>query len=197
MPVKQIRIALWLAVALASAGTLWLKMNPPATQVVLQQALFKPEFALPDAEGKLRRSGDFRGQFQLVFFGFTTCPDVCPMTLAEVATVMDELGQDAAKVQPIFISIDPERDRALGLAKFTQAFHPSIIGLAGDNAWTRAAADSFKIHFAREDDPAASGGYTMSHTPGLFLIGPEGDWIKQYTYGTPAQEILADLKARL
>lgn len=192
---KQIRIALWLAVALALGGAVWLQLNPPPAHVQLQ-ASFRPEFALPDAEGKLRRSQDFRGQYQLVFFGFTNCPDVCPTTLSEVATVMDDLGPDAAKVQPIFISIDPERDRKLGLAKFTEAFHPSIIGLAGDNAWTRAAADSFKIHFEREADAASADGYTMSHSPGLFLIGPEGDWIQQYAYGTPADQILADLKAR-
>lgn len=192
---KQIRIALWLAVALALGGAVWLQLNPPPAHVQLQ-ASFRPEFALPDAGGKLRRSQDFRGQYQLVFFGFTNCPDVCPTTLSEVATVMDDLGPDAAKVQPIFISIDPERDRKLGLAKFTEAFHPSIIGLAGDNAWTRAAADSFKIHFEREADAASADGYTMSHSPGLFLIGPEGDWIQQYAYGTPAEHILADLKAR-
>ncbi len=195
MTLRQIRIILWLAVGLALAGAIWLQSNRPAV-IALEPAAFRPEFALPDAEGKLRRSQDFNGKYQLVFFGFTNCPDICPTTLSEVATVMDDLGPDAAKVQPIFISIDPERDRKLGLAKFTEAFHPSIIGLAGDNAWTRAAADSFKIHYEREPDPATPGSYTMSHSPGLFLIGPEGDWIKQFTYGTPAEEILADLKAR-
>ena len=110
---------------------------------------------------------------------------------------MDELGDDADLVQPLFISIDPERDRRLGLAEFTAAFHPSIIGLAGDEAQTRAAADSFRIYFAREDDAAAPDGYTMSHSPALYLIGPEGDWLRQFTYGTPAADILADLQSRL
>ena len=115
----------------------------------------------------------------------------------DVAQVMDELGSDAEKVQPLFISIDPERDRKMGLAEFTSAFHPSILGLAGDAAATKAAADSFRIFFEREDDAAAPDGYTMSHSPALYLVGPEGDWIRQYTYGTPANEILDDLKARL
>jgi protein SCO1/2 len=100
-------------------------------------------------------------------------------------------------VQPLFISIDPERDRRLGLAEFTAAFHPSIIGLAGDEAQTRAAADSFRIFYAREGDAAAPDGYTMSHSPALYLIGPEGDWLRQFTYGTPATDILADLQPRL
>ena len=132
-----------------------------------------------------------------MFFGFTNCPDVCPTTLAEVAQVMDDLGDQAGQVQPLFISVDPERDRRLGLSEFTTAFHPSILGLAGDAAQTRAAADSFRIHFAREDDAAAPDGYSMSHSPALYLIGPEGDWLRQFTYGTPAAEILADLQSRL
>lgn len=162
-----------------------------------REVAFRPSFALPDATGQQRTSQDFAGKHVLVFFGFTNCPDVCPTTLAEVAQVMDDLGDAAALVQPLFISIDPERDRRLGLAEFTAAFHSSIIGLAGDDAQTRAAADSFRIHFAREDDATAPDGYTMSHSPALYLIGPEGDWLRQFTYGTPASEILADLRSRL
>jgi len=145
----------------------------------------------------VRTPAEFAGQHLLVFFGFTNCPDVCPTTLSEVAQVMDDLGDDAALVQPLFISIDPERDRRLGLTEFTAAFHPSIIGLAGDEAQTRAAADSFRILYAREGDAAAPDGYTMSHSPALYLIGPEGDWLRQFTYGTPATDILADLQPRL
>jgi protein SCO1/2 len=121
---------------------------------------------------------------------------VCPTTLSEVAQVMDDLGPDAAQVQPIFISIDPERDRRLGLREYTEAFHPSILGLAGTDTQTQAAADSFKIYFSREADAAVADGYTMSHSPGLFLIGPDGVWLRQFAYGTPAAEILSDLRSR-
>lgn len=152
---------------------------------------------MPDAGGRLRTSAEFAGKHLLVFFGFTNCPDVCPTTLAEVAQVMDDLGPDGDKVQPLFISIDPERDLRLGLADFTSAFHPAILGLAGDDVQTTAAAESFKIFFAREADAAAPDGYTMSHSPALYLIGPEGDWLRQFSYGTPASEILADLQSRL
>ena len=157
---------------------------------------FEPSFALADGEGNLRTSAEFRGKFLLVFFGFTNCPDVCPTTLSEVAQVMDDLGADAGKVQPLFISVDPERDRKLGLNAFTAAFHPAIIGLAGTDAETRAAAQSFKIFFEREADPAAADGYTMSHSPGLFLVGPDGAWLRQFTYGTPAADVLSDLQSR-
>ncbi len=196
MRLRTLRIFLWLAVALAGLGAFFLYQRQAVTVTQIDQA-FRPEFTLADAQGQARSSADFRGRYQLIFFGFTNCPDVCPTTLSEVAQVMDDLGSDAEKVQPLFISIDPERDRKLGLAEFTSAFHPSILGLAGDAAATKAAADSFRIFFEREDDAAAPDGYTMSHSPALYLVGPEGDWIRQYTYGTPANEILDDLKARL
>ena len=196
MRLRTLRIFLWLAVALAGLGAFFLYQRQAVTVTQIDQA-FRPEFTLADAQGQARSSADFRGKYQLIFFGFTNCPDVCPTTLSEVAQVMDDLGSDAEKVQPLFISIDPERDRKLGLAEFTSAFHPSILGLAGDAAATKAAADSFRIFFEREDDAAAPDGYTMSHSPALYLIGPEGDRLGLYNYGTPAAEILTDLKAKL
>ena len=196
MRLTRLQKILWAAAgaAVLAYGVL---MVLPSRVPVETEVAFRPSFALPDAAGLQRTSQDLAGKHLLVFFGFTNCPDVCPTTLAEVAQVMDELGDDADLVQPLFISIDPERDRRLGLAEFTAAFHPSIIGLAGDEAQTRAAADSFRIYFAREDDAAAPDGYTMSHSPALYLIGPEGDWLRQFTYGTPAADILADLQSRL
>lgn len=188
---------LWAAVALAlvavGAMVLFVDRSPPP----VAQAEFRPTFSLADADGRLRTAEEFQGKYLLVFFGFTNCPDICPTTLAEVAQVMDDLGDQADQVQPLFISIDPERDRRLGLAEYTSAFHPAILGLAGDEAQTRAAADSFRIYFEREPDPSAPDGYTMGHTPGLFLISPQGDWLLQYSYGTPADDILADLQTRL
>lgn len=196
MRLRPLQITLWIAAILATAVFAWSRW-PAANQVSSEASMdFEPAFALADGEGNLRTSAEFRGKFLLVFFGFTNCPDVCPTTLTEVAQVMDGLGADAGKVQPLFISVDPERDRKLGLNAFTAAFHPAIIGLAGTDAETRAAAQSFKIFFEREADAAAPEGYTMSHSPGLFLVDPEGAWLRQFTYGTAATEILADLQSR-
>ncbi|MEH0069367.1 SCO family protein [Pannonibacter sp. Pt2-lr] len=197
MRLTRLQKILWAAAGLATLAYGLLVLLPNRASEAVSQAAFRPTFTLPDAEGRVRTPAEFSGQHLLVFFGFTNCPDVCPTTLSEVAQVMDDLGDDAALVQPLFISIDPERDRRLGLTEFTAAFHPSIIGLAGDEAQTRAAADSFRIFYAREGDAAAPDGYTMSHSPALYLIGPEGDWLRQFTYGTPATDILADLQPRL
>lgn len=196
MTLRKLQIALWAAVALVLVGTAGLMLGARNEEPVAA-ATFQPSFALADAAGQQRTDEDFRGKHLLVFFGFTNCPDVCPMTLAEVAQVMDGLGDEVALVQPLFISIDPERDRQLGLSEFTEAFHPSILGLAGTADETRAAAESFKIFYERQDAEASPDGYSMSHSSALYLIGPEGHWIRQYSYGTPASEILADLQMRL
>ena len=118
MRLRTLRIFLWLAVALAGLGAFFLYQRQAVTVTQIDQA-FRPEFTLADAQGQARSSADFRGKYQLIFFGFTNCPDVCPTTLSEVAQVMDDLGSDAEKVQPLFISIDPERDRKLGSAGLT------------------------------------------------------------------------------
>lgn len=195
MSLKWLRIGLWIAVALALAWSAALVSRQ--REAVPVAAAFRPDFALADAEGRIRTVEEFRGRHLLVFFGFTNCPDICPTTLSEVAQVMDGLGADTARVQPIFISIDPERDRRLGLAAYAAAFHPEILPLAGDETATRVAAASFRTHYERENDPAAKDGYAMSHSPSLYLIGPEGDWLRQFEYGTPASEILSDLEERL
>jgi protein SCO1/2 len=126
-----LQITLWIAAIVATAVFAWSRWPAGSFETAETPAAFEPSFALADSEGKLRTSAEFRGKFLLVFFGFTNCPDVCPTTLSEVAQVMDDLGPDAGKVQPIFVSIDPERDRRLGLSTYTEAFHPSILGLAG------------------------------------------------------------------
>ena len=193
MSVRTIRLALWglvLVAAAALAVQQWAGRGKTAET-------FRPDFALQDGKGQTHTMADFRGKFSLVFFGFTNCPDVCPTTMLEVAQVMDDLGAEADRVQPLFISIDPERDRRQGLTEYLAAFHPAILGLSGDSAATKDAAESFKIHFGREEDPSAPDGYTMSHSSALYLIGPDGEWLRLFDYETPAAEILADIEDRI
>lgn len=191
---KTIRLALWMTVPVALIGSgvmVWrADQQEPA-------AAFQPAFSLPDDSGAIRTVEEFDGKHLLVFFGFTNCPDICPTTMSEVAQIMEDLGREADEVQPLFISIDPVRDRESGLSEYLAAFHPSILGLAGDEAATQAAVESFKVFSDQEDDATLPGGYTMSHSSSLFLLGPRGDWLRQYTYGTPADDITADLKERL
>jgi protein SCO1/2 len=198
---------LWAAVAVAALGAGGLALfdarSPDTTASAEpnaqpnEQASVVAEFELTGHDGMMRTADDFRGQWSLVFFGFTNCPDICPTTLAEIAQVMDDLGAQADAVQPLFISVDSERDRPEALAEYVPQFHPSILGLAGTPDQIEAAAASFKIFYERVPEETAPDGYTMGHTSQVFLFDPEGAFVRLYSYGTPAPEITADLRARI
>lgn len=156
-----------------------------------------PEFLLKDPFGRLVSQDDFQGRFLLVLFGFTQCPETCPMTLSEVAEVMDALGDKADQVQPLFISVDPERDAGAHLARYTDAFHPAILGLTGDPGAILAAAKTFHVLYDRDSDTVASDGFDRVHSSGLILLGPDGGWLRTFPYGTSADAVSADLSRRL
>ena len=158
---------------------------------------FLADFELTDHRGMVQTDEDFAGRWMLVFFGFTNCPDVCPTTLSEVAAVMEGLGDEAAMVQPIFITIDPERDTPTALAGYVPLFDAGIIGLTGTPEQIAATSETFPIFFERIEEATAPGGYTMGHTSHLFLFDPRAGFANSWPYGTPAEEILADLRKRI
>ncbi len=175
---------------------LWVDDRGDPTRQV-QEPAFQADFELTDHQGTVRTDEDFAGQWLLVFFGFTKCPDICPTTLAEVAAVMDGLGDNASRIQPLFISIDPERDTPEALADFVPRFDASIIGLTGTPEQIGQTADSFHIYYEKIEEAAAPDGYTMGHSSQLFLFDPSGGYATSWQYGTPAEEILADLRERV
>ena len=126
---------------------------------------------LTDQTGRPRRLEDFRGKVVLLFFGFTHCPDVCPTTLAELSQVMKELGPDAARVQVLFVTVDPERDTPEALGKYVGAFDPRFIGLSGDAAATQRAAREFKVFYEKRK---TADGYSMDHSAQTYVIDPQG-----------------------
>ena len=167
------------------------------TDADMSDPAFRAAFELTNHEGMIRTERDFAGRWMLVFFGFANCPDVCPTTLAEVAAVMEDLGTDAEKVQPIFISIDPERDTPTALAQFVPLFDAGIIGLTGTPQQIAETSETFPIFYERIEEASAPDGYTMGHTSHLFLFDPEAGFAYSWPYGTPAEEILADLRERI
>jgi len=142
------------------------------------------DFQLTDTSGKTRRLADFRDKVVVMFFGFTHCPEVCPTTLADLAQVMRKLGPDAARVQVIFVTLDPERDTPAVLARFLPAFSTSFIGLSGDAQATAQAAKIFSVNFEKHFDK--NGGYTLDHSDWTYLIGGEGRvvWLSPYQQRT-------------
>ena len=149
-----------------------------------------PRYLLQDPNGRAVTNEDFLGRFQLVAFGYTSCPDVCPTTLLEMKEVLKLLGDKAAQLQPIFITVDPGRDSAQVLREYTSAFDPRILGLRGSEALTRRAAGEFKVRYEKVRDPAAPPeSYTVDHSAGMILLGPDGRTAVRFAYATPARQV--------
>ena len=151
-----------------------------------------PRYLLQDPNGRSVTSEDFRGRFQLISFGYTYCPDVCPTTLVEMVAILKQLGDQADRLQPIFITVDPERDTARVLKTYTEFFDPRILGLTGSPALVRRAADNFRIRYAKVREPGAEN-YAVDHSAGMILLGPDGAFIKKFAFATPVDEITAQL----
>ena len=130
-------------------------------------------FELTDHHGTLRTLADFRGKVVLLFFGFTSCPDICPTTMAKLGEVMRLLGADADRVQGLFVTVDPKRDTPQVLAQYVPAFHPAFLGLYGTEQQTANAAKEFKVYFQAQK-PGESGFYTVDHSSPVFALDRRG-----------------------
>lgn len=131
------------------------------------------EFRLTDHNGRLRSLSDFQGSAVVVFFGFTHCPDVCPTTLSEMKAVRDQLGEDAKRLQVLFITLDPERDTPELLAQYVPSFDPSFLGLYGDVETTAATAKAFKVFYQKVPGSTPET-YSIDHTAASFVYDPQG-----------------------
>jgi protein SCO1 len=146
-------------------------------------------YLLQDHNGRAVSDQDFRGRFQLLTFGYTSCPDVCPTTLAEMAAVLKVLGDDAKKLQPLFITVDPERDTTAVLKDYTGHFDTRILGLTGSPELIRRVADNYRVRFEKVGDTATPASYVVDHSAGMFLLGPDGRYLTRFAYAMPVDEL--------
>ncbi|MFT3856094.1 MAG: SCO family protein [Aquabacterium sp.] len=156
---------------------------------------YAKQLALPDVDGKVRTLAEFKGQVVFLFFGFTQCPDVCPTTMAELGEVRRRLGAQGARVQGVFVTVDPERDTPEVLKAYLQGMDPSFIGLRGTLEQTEAAAREFKVFYQKV--PTKNGGYTMDHTAGAYIFDPDGHVRLFVRYGMPVDGLTADIRQLL
>ncbi len=161
---------IFLVVFLAACGEQKLPSPFQASDVSAKYA--QADFHLNDATGKPVSLADFRGKVVVLFFGYTHCPQVCPTELADLAQMMRQLGDDADRVQVLFITLDPERDTRELLAKYPSAFYPTFKGLSGDSMATAQAAQAFGVTYQKQ--PNKNGGYDLDHTAGTYFIAPRG-----------------------
>lgn len=152
------------------------------------------DFALEDVSGTPFRLNDQRGRIVLLFFGFTSCPDVCPTTLSEARRILEGLGEESEQVRFAFITVDPARDTPERLGQYVAGFHPDIVGLRGTADELQAMFDAYGIYAARVPLEDSAADYTMEHTARVFLVDQEGQLRLSYVFGTPVEDILQDVQ---
>ncbi|ALD89531.1 SCO family protein [Cupriavidus gilardii] len=191
---RQLLLVALLALGLAACG----QQKPTFQNIdVTGGSEFGKDFKLTDHTGKQRTLADFKGKAVVMFFGYTHCPDVCPTTMVEWKTVMEQLGPDADRVQVLFITVDPERDTQALLAQYVPAFDPRFLGMRpADEAALRQLTKDFKVFYAKV--PGSSpGNYTVDHSAGSYVFDPEGRLRLFIRHGQGTEPIVKDMKQLL
>jgi protein SCO1/2 len=152
-------------------------------------------FALIDQTGKTRSDADFHGRFVLIYFGYSFCPDVCPTTLSEMGTALDKLGPKRARIVPLFITVDPERDTPKVLKDYMKSFGPDFVGLTGNTKAIAQVAREYHVYIKKH--PLQGGGYSMDHSGVIYLMGPDGKFITYYEDEIGPDKMADDLRSRL
>lgn len=166
----------------AFRGTLYAEPFPPASEIELQKA-----------DGSTFKLSEQKDKVTLLFFGYTSCPDFCPTTLAEMKQVLDGLGDDADKAQVVYITVDPEKDTSEKMQEYANRFHSSIVGLGGSQEELQTIWTGYGI-FRAETDTETALGKIIDHTVRLYLIDLDGNLRLSYAYGTPYQDVLHDVQ---
>ena len=152
-------------------------------------------FSLSDHTGARRSDADFHGKLALVYFGFTYCPDICPTDLVEISRTLDQLGPAGEIIQPLFVTLDPERDTAAHLAEYVPLFHPRLLGLTGSADAIRQAADAYKVYYRKVE--TGGGDYTVDHSAYIYLLDTEGRYLGFFPPNTPAERMLTIIRSHL
>lgn len=151
-------------------------------------------FNLTDVQGKSISATDFSGKLMLVYFGFSHCPDICPTDLAVISEVIAQLKEDKAKIQPVFITIDPARDTAERLAVFMKNFDPHILALTGTESQVKQAESAYKVYSAKVAAEKKDGPYMMDHSAFMYLMGKNGEYLAHFPSAEPADKIVAAVR---
>jgi cytochrome oxidase Cu insertion factor (SCO1/SenC/PrrC family) len=191
-------LGLWLMLAAASAADAPARSPAEIMDILMwnREPVGGP-FELIDHNRRTRTERDFRGQLVLVYFGFTYCPDVCPTDLQAIGLTLDKLGRDGDGVQPLFVTVDPERDTPEHLAEYVPMFHPRLIGLTGSVEAVRKAADAYKVYYAKILASQNASEYTIDHTAFIYLMDREGNYLGFFPPGTSAERMVEIIRPRL
>lgn len=169
------------------------QLLPAAGQQQSGTAAIGGPFTLTDANGKTVTDADFRGRYMLIFFGFTNCPDICPAGLQLISVAMAKLGDKADKVVPVFVSVDPARDTPEKLASYVKNFDDRVVGLTGTPEQIAHIASVYRVYYEKTPNESAPGDYGMNHTSIIYLMGPDGKYVRHFTPMTDLDEMVQRL----
>lgn len=164
--------------------------HAPRTEAASVKPSIGGDFELQDARGKLFRLTEQRGKVALIYFGYTSCPDVCPADLLQFREILGSLGEKRDKVLTIFISLDPARDTPQRLAEYAAAFSPAILPLTGSESQLRRVVKAYGSHFRYIGRNAGSTAYTVDHPANLYVVDGAGKLARILPYGTPTAEVI-------
>lgn len=170
--------------------------GPPQLKgTALEPANPAPDFTLTDEQGQPFTLSEQQGKVVVLFFGFTSCPDICPAELSNLAAAMRQLGDAGKDVQVALVSLDPERDTSERLGQYVTAFDPSFKGLRADKATIDPIVKEYGVFYEKRELPDSALGYTIDHSGFVYVIDKAGRWREVLAHGTPVEDIVADLKA--
>jgi protein SCO1/2 len=201
-PILGIYLVLAIAILVIAGSVFWFSARDDRQAATILgssstgEALVGGPFDLIDHTGRRVTDADFRGKWLLVFFGYTHCPDACPLSLHEIAIALDHLGDAGRDVDALFISIDPERDTPEVLAEFVGAFHERIIGLTGTPEQVEAAAKAYRVYYQKrtDGDPVY---YLVDHTTAIYFMGPDGKYVTHFRYDIGGVEMAEQMRTHL
>jgi protein SCO1/2 len=200
---RQQKIILIIATGLVAVlfgflvSILSVKSQKTPEQAPARQIELDGRFSLVDETGQSVTQDSYGDRYRLVYFGFSFCPDVCPMQLDVIANALDIIARDnmlppdylSKSLVPLFISLDPQRDSPTELATYTDNFHPALIGLTGTAEQVKAAAAAYKVFYQSVDDPESTAGYTVDHSSIVYLMGPDNRYRQHFTYRAGPQDM--------
>ena len=169
---------------------------PKRSMTTVGQAMVGGPFEMTNQAGERVRDEAYRGKLMLVYFGFTYCPDICPAGLQVMTAALDELGKDADKVAPIFITVDPERDTPEQMKRYLDSFHPGLVGLTGSAKDVDKAAKAYRVYYRKAEDAALSE-YTMDHTSFIYLMDVNGRYITHFAHAVDPDKLAARLRREI
>jgi cytochrome oxidase Cu insertion factor (SCO1/SenC/PrrC family) len=193
---KLIAAAITIIAAFAIAA-LALTQWPSKGPIGSGTALIGGPFTMLNQKGEVVTDKNFDGRYTIYFFGYTFCPDVCPTELQVLSAALKELGPDASKITPVFVSIDPERDTPKIIGEYVANFDPRFVGLTGTPEQLAIMARAFHVYYKKVADEKNAQNYGMDHPSILYLMGPDGKFAKHFPYTTDAKALALELKSVL